>query len=80
LSEAQAAREQRTDWYTARIVAMLAAVNSKKEKYQPVKWMANGGELMRKTRAEKEPPTGDEIMAAFKRSGIPIIDRRKRIA
>jgi hypothetical protein len=81
LADARRDREQRTDWYTARIVAMLAATNSKREKYRPVKWMANGRELMAEAAAKrqrKEPMTGDEILARMRALGVPIIDKRKR--
>lgn len=71
------------DWYTARIVGMLAAVNSKREKYQPVKWMANGRELMRQAaerRAAREPMTGEQVIEQMRALGVPIIDQRRRAA
>lgn len=83
LHDARDARDAQADWQTARIVAMLAAVNSKREKYQPMKWMAGGKELMRQAQqraVEKEPPTGDDILAAFQKMGIPVIDRRAKKA
>lgn len=57
---------------------MVAAVNSKRRKYDPMKYMANGAELKRRAReaVEKELPTGDELLAKICRLGVPIIDNR----
>lgn len=78
LNDAVDARETRTDWYTARVVAMLVAVNSKRQKYQPAKWMLNGKELMREARERRKPLTGEECLERFRRLGVPIIDMRQK--
>ena len=67
-----------TDWQTARIVAMVAGVNSKHRKYDPVKYMANGAELKRRAReaAERELPSGDELLMKIRRLGVRVIDNR----
>jgi len=60
---------------------MLAAINSKGEKYDPVKWMQDGREIKRKAaaeRANREAPTGDQILAQLKAAGVPVIDRRRK--
>ena len=78
--EARDQREQRLDWQTARIVAMVAAVNSKHGKYDPVKYMMNGKALRRRAqeeREEREPMSGDEVLARFKAIGWPVIDKRE---
>jgi hypothetical protein len=58
---------------------MLAAVNSKRGRYDPVRYMAGGRELMRE-RAERqrarEPLSGDEIVSRMRALGVPIIDKR----
>ncbi len=76
-----------TDWQTARIVAMLAHVNSKRIKYKPVQWMYDGKRIeqeareraaARTARATARPPlTGAQVLASFRRMGLPIIDLRK---
>lgn len=67
------ARAAREDWYTARIVAMVAAVNSKQHKYTPKKYMLPTHAKADAPR-EREPMTGDQVMDAFKRMGYPVID------
>jgi hypothetical protein len=60
---------------------MLAAVNSKSRRYDPLKYMARGEELRRRARseaAERRPLTGEEVLARFKRFGVPIIDQRQK--
>jgi hypothetical protein len=60
---------------------MLAAVNSKKGKYEPMKYMANGkalAERAREEQAEREPISGDEIIAQLRRAGVQIIDKRAK--
>jgi hypothetical protein len=76
--DAQRARENITDWQTARIVAMVSAVNSKRRKYDPVRYMANGAELKRRAReaAERELPSGDELLQKIRRLGVRVIDNR----
>jgi hypothetical protein len=76
LMEAREQREQRADWYTARIVAMVAAVRSKRGKYDPVKYMMNAKEIRAKAQREREPMTGDEILAKLKAIGYPVLDMR----
>lgn len=80
LIDAQRARESMTDWQTARIVAMLAAVNSKRRRYDPMRYMANGAELKRRAReaAEAHVPSGDELLARMMRLGWPIVDKRRK--
>ena len=80
--EARDQREQRLDWQTARIVAMVAAVNSKHGKYDPVKYMMNGKALRRRAQEEREarePLSGDEVLARFRAIGWPVIDQRAKI-
>lgn len=69
-----------TDWYTARVVAILVAVNSKRRNYDPLKYMANGAEIRRRAReaAEQRVLTGDELIARMKRMGFPVIDNRQK--
>jgi hypothetical protein len=62
---------------------MVSAVNSKRGRYEPMKYMANGRELMRE-RAERrarrhEPLTGDQIIARARALGVPIIDKRTKV-
>lgn len=61
---------------------MLVAVNSKKRKYDPFPWMANGAELRRRAaaeRAEQKPlATVADVIEKFKRFGVPIIDTRQK--
>lgn len=82
LLDARKARDQREDWYSARIVAMLVAVNGKRGKYEPMKWMLNGRDMQRE-RAERvkrrEGMTGEEVMARFAALGVPIIDKRAKV-
>lgn len=59
---------------------MVAATNTKKEKYQPAKWMANGAAIARRAAERKEPMTGEEIVEQFKRMGVRVIDNRKKRA
>jgi hypothetical protein len=79
LDDAQRARATFTDWQTARIVAIVAATHSKRPKYDPVRWMANGAELKRRAReaVERELPTGDELLTRMKSLGVQIIDNRQ---
>jgi hypothetical protein len=82
LNDAGDARETRADWQTARIVAMLRAVHSKRGRYEPVKYMLNGRALareMREAREEREPMTGEQIIQRFRQLGVPIIDKRRLI-
>lgn len=58
---------------------MLAAVNSKKGRYEPVKYMMNAKALARQAeeaRAEREPMTGDEILRRMRQIGVRIVDLR----
>lgn len=77
------ARTQTADWQSARIVAMLVAVNSKRGRYEPIRYMANGAEIAAARaraaaeRAEREPLTGGEVLAAFRAAGMKINDKRK---
>jgi hypothetical protein len=58
---------------------MLAAVNSKKGKYEPMKYMANGKALAERAREEQaEPMAGEEIIARFRQAGVQIIDKRAK--
>jgi hypothetical protein len=78
--EARDARETRNDWYTARVVAMLVAVNSKHGKYEPRKYMMNGKRLQERAerdRREREPMTGEQVLARFRQLGVRVIDKRK---
>lgn len=71
----------RADWQTARIVAMLAAVNGKRHKYEPVKYMMNGKALarqMREAREKREPMTGEQVIQRLRQLGVPIIDLRSQ--
>jgi hypothetical protein len=77
LVETQRAHEQREDWYTARIVAMIAGVNSKHGKYQPIKYMAGGRELMREQAERRAILTGDQVLERMRALGVPVIDKRK---
>lgn len=58
---------------------MLSAINSKKHRYDPMKYMANGAELKRRAAEarERELPTGDELLAKMRRLGVQIIDTRQ---
>ena len=80
--DAQRAREQRADWYTARVVAMLAAVNSKHGRYEPIKYMADRAELMRRRAAARAAagPFEGSILQRFRALGVPIVDKRKNKA
>lgn len=78
ITEAGDRRDDRRDWETARIVAMVAATASKKEKYRPAKWMANGKARQAEARRPGEPMTGDQIMQRFQQLGVRIIDQRAR--
>ena len=69
----------REDFYTARIVAMVAAVNSKNHKYDPQKYMTHKlpqRDASPASNATREGMTGEQIMRRFKQIGIPIIDKR----
>jgi hypothetical protein len=81
LVDAQRARESITDWQTARIVAMVAAVNSKRRKYDPMRYMMNGAELKRRAReaAERDLPSGDELLRKIQRLGVRVIDNRQKV-
>lgn len=76
LIEARDSRETRADWYTARIVAMLVAVNSKHGKYEPRKYMIDGKRLAERAAAKREPMTGEQVLQRFRQLGVPIIDMR----
>ena len=81
LSDSLKESDYYADWQTARIVAMLAAVNSKRGKYEPYKWMRNGAELQRRAKAaagERQPMTGDQVLARFRQLGVPIVDNRQK--
>ena len=58
---------------------MVAAVKSKRRKYDPVRYMMNGAELKRRAReaAEHDLPTGDELLQKMRRLGVRLIDNRK---
>ena len=79
--DAQRARESITDWQTARVVAMLSAINSKRHKYDPMQYMVNGAELKRRAReeAERQVLDGDELLAKMRRLGVRIIDNRQKV-
>jgi len=57
---------------------MVAAVNSKRRKYDPVKFMMNGADIRRRSReaAERELPSGDELLLKIRRLGVRVIDNR----
>jgi hypothetical protein len=57
---------------------MVAAVNSKRRKFDPLKYMMNGAELRRRAReaAERELPSGDELLTKIRRLGVRVIDNR----
>ena len=79
LIEARDNRETRTDWYTARVVAMLVAVNSKHGRYEPRKYMLHAKRLQEKAdrdRREREPMTGEQVLARFRQLGVRVIDNR----
>jgi hypothetical protein len=90
LSDAAELRERTADWRTARIVAMLVAVNSRDGRYDPVRWMSENHRAgfereQREAAAERAaeapaiepvPLTGDQVLAAFLGSGLTIIDKR----
>jgi hypothetical protein len=61
---------------------MLAAVNSKQRRYDPLRYMARGAELKRRARSEAaaqlRPLTGDEVLARFKQLGMRVIDQRAK--
>ena len=62
---------------------MIAAVNSKREKYDPLNWMQDGKELKRRAaeeRAKRQPLTGEQILDRFSALGVPVIDKRARKA
>lgn len=59
---------------------MLAAVNSKHGRYEPRKYMLNAKRLQEKAerdRREREPMTGEQVLARFRQLGVPIIDKRR---
>jgi len=58
---------------------MVAAVNSKSRKYDPVRYMLNGAELKREAReaSVKRMPTGEELLSQMRRLGVRIIDKRQ---
>lgn len=61
---------------------MLVAVNSKHGKYEPMKYMANGKALAERARdeqTERRPATADDLIAQFRRAGVPIIDKRAKV-
>lgn len=62
---------------------MVSAVNSKRGRYEPMKYMANGRELMREQaerRARRhEPLTGDQVLERLRALGVPIIDKRTKV-
>jgi len=68
------------DWYTARIVAMLAAINSKHHHYRPQVYMLDADALRKRseTAAERPPMTGEQVVARFRAMGVPVIDLRER--
>lgn len=60
---------------------MVSASNSRSHRYEPNKWMlkSNVRSLRgadERQRTEGEPMTGDEVFAAMKRMGVPMIDLR----
>ena len=58
---------------------MLVAVNSKHGKYEPRKYMLNAKRLQERAerdRREREPMTGDEVLARFRQLGVRVIDNR----
>ena len=57
---------------------MVSAVNSKRHKYDPMRFMMNGAELRRRAReaAERELPSGDELLTKMLRLGVRVIDNR----
>lgn len=57
---------------------MVEAVNSKRRRYDPVRWMMGGAELRRRAReeAERELPSGDELLMKIRRLGVRVIDNR----
>jgi hypothetical protein len=58
---------------------MLDAVNSKKGKYEPMKYMMNARALAERAREEQaEPMAGEEIIARFRQAGVQIIDKRAK--
>lgn len=60
---------------------MLAAVNSKHGRYDPLRYMLNGRGIKAEQRAktrEREPMTGDALLRRIQQLGIQVIDNRKR--
>jgi hypothetical protein len=56
---------------------MLVAVNSKRGKYEPRKYMLNAKRLAEKAESiKREPMTGEQVLARFRQLGVPIIDKR----
>ena len=69
------------DWYSARVVAMVLATNSKRGKYEPQKWMAQSHrKVLDRARAAPaapvEPMNDDQAMQMFKRLGARVVDLR----
>jgi hypothetical protein len=59
---------------------MLVAVNSKKRRYEPLKWVMDkrtARERVREAERRREPMTGEQILDRFRSLGVPIIDNRK---
>jgi hypothetical protein len=87
VNDAREMREIRTDFETARIVAMVAASNSKRRRYDPAKYMIKAHrDKLRDMNAEIEHKkldpargmTGEQVLQAFRGMGVPIIDKRKK--
>jgi len=57
---------------------MIAAVNSKQNRYDPLRYMMNGRGLKQQQRAASKGMTGDQILTRFKQLGVRVIDNRKR--
>ena len=86
MNQARVAREDRADWQTARIVAMLANIHGKKHNQQPVDFMWRRDELKVRDREAQaarasrgEGMSGDEILARLRAFGVPIIDTRAEV-
>ena len=79
IHDALEARDMRADFYSARVVAMLVAVNSKRHQYKPINYMLNKKAVEQQINDRpkaREPLTGEQVMARFAALGVRIIDRR----
>jgi hypothetical protein len=60
---------------------MLAAVNSKRKQYDPMRYMMNGRALkQQRARRAEQPMTGDQVLARIRQLGVPVIDNRSKVS